>query len=138
MTKKGKPSSVVPPSSSRVMLAWSNVARICRSLWKRRMRSSVIQPAADHLQSDQFLEGIVRARGQIDVPHPAMADLPHHPVRSDSAAFVDSFVEPFEDLHRVRKSGGTCEATVLMQGQQRVDFAPQLVIIAARRVEKRR
>ena len=44
ITRYGRPSGVVPPSSSRAMFGWSRPARICRSVRKRRTMESVSIP----------------------------------------------------------------------------------------------
>ena len=49
MTKYGRPSGVVPPSSSRAMFGWVRFARICRSCWNRRITASVSRPCLTSL-----------------------------------------------------------------------------------------
>ena len=76
------------------MLGWSRLARICRSVRKRRRMRLRIHAALDQLDRDLLLILIIGAHGQVDGPHAAVADLACNLVRADTPSCHRYHVDP--------------------------------------------
>ena len=85
MTKYGRPDSVAPASSTRAMLAWSIMARACRSASKRAMTCRVSMPGLMTLRATLRCTGRALL-GHVDGAHAALADLLQQLVRADDRA----------------------------------------------------
>ena len=74
MTKKGRPLSMAPASSTRAMLGWSIIARACRSASKRARTALESMPALMTFTATSALDRL-GLLGHEDRAHAAFADL---------------------------------------------------------------
>jgi hypothetical protein len=87
MARKGRPSTVVPPSSRRAMCGCSNDARIWRSRWKRASTSSVSTPRRSTLMATRCSKAPSLRCPRYTVPMPPRPSSRSMRKRGTSGAF---------------------------------------------------
>ena len=86
MTKYGRPSSVVPPSSSMAMFGWLEAGEDLALVAEAAEDGVGVHPALDQLDRDALLKRVVCPLGEIDGAHAAASDLADDAVGADPSA----------------------------------------------------